>query len=199
MSVDGPVATERIGYRFFLQPPPVSATVTAIDGIDDFSDHPGWTPSASTRARVPPSTGGTAPATTSWPWSARPPTMQQLQAVDRLLHQEVTVTYSDVRHLSDGAAVRPGRRPWTREAAPDGAEGPLRVDVRPVNNMPDAALAPPSDSSLGLLDAASGRETVVVTRHTCRGAPGRAGRRPDRRRSTVPLDDLFATRPTGWS
>jgi len=37
--VDGPVATERIGYRFFLQPPTVSATVTAIDGINDFSDH----------------------------------------------------------------------------------------------------------------------------------------------------------------
>ena len=28
--IDGPVATERIGYRFFLQPPAVSATVAAI-------------------------------------------------------------------------------------------------------------------------------------------------------------------------
>src|SRR5271170_1853876 len=41
VSVDGPVATDRIGYRFFLQPPTVSATVTAIDGINDFSDHAG--------------------------------------------------------------------------------------------------------------------------------------------------------------
>ena len=30
--IDGPVATERIGYRFFLQPPAVSATVAAITG-----------------------------------------------------------------------------------------------------------------------------------------------------------------------
>ena len=37
--VDGPVATDRIGYRFFLQPPTVSATVTAIEGINDFTDH----------------------------------------------------------------------------------------------------------------------------------------------------------------
>ena len=41
VSVDGPVATDRIGYRFFLQPPTVSATVTAIEGINDFSDHAG--------------------------------------------------------------------------------------------------------------------------------------------------------------
>ena len=38
VSVDGPVATDRIGYRFFLQPPTVSATVTAIEGINDFTD-----------------------------------------------------------------------------------------------------------------------------------------------------------------
>src|SRR5271156_6680919 len=39
VSIDGPVATDRIGYRFFLQPPTVSATVTAIDGINHFTDH----------------------------------------------------------------------------------------------------------------------------------------------------------------
>ena len=39
--IDGPVATERIGYRFFLQPPAVSATVAAIEGIDRVSDYPG--------------------------------------------------------------------------------------------------------------------------------------------------------------
>ncbi|MDT7734308.1 MAG: hypothetical protein QOE12_1482, partial [Mycobacterium sp.] len=38
VSVDSPVATNRIGYRFFLQPPTVSATVTAVEGISDFSD-----------------------------------------------------------------------------------------------------------------------------------------------------------------
>ena len=41
VGVEGPVATERIGYRFFLQPPSISATVTAIDGVDAVSDHPG--------------------------------------------------------------------------------------------------------------------------------------------------------------
>ena len=39
VSVDGPVATDRIGYRFFLQPPTVSATVTAIEGINDLTDN----------------------------------------------------------------------------------------------------------------------------------------------------------------
>jgi biotin carboxylase len=38
--VEGPVVTERVGYRFFLQPPPVSATVVSITGIDTFSEHP---------------------------------------------------------------------------------------------------------------------------------------------------------------
>jgi glutathione synthase/RimK-type ligase-like ATP-grasp enzyme len=38
--VDGPVDCQRVGYRFFLQPPPDPSTVTTIDGIDRLADHP---------------------------------------------------------------------------------------------------------------------------------------------------------------
>jgi biotin carboxylase len=98
IAVDGPVATDRIGYRFFLQPPTVSATVTAVEGISDFSDraevdtvslHQG--PGAALDWRdgsgnhIVAVVGSTADEA-------------QLQAAYRLLHQEVTVTYTDVRH-----------------------------------------------------------------------------------------------------
>jgi biotin carboxylase len=96
--VDGPVATDRIGYRFFLQPPTVSATVTAIDGINDFSDH----------AEVDTVSLHQGPgATLDWRDGSGNHIVavvgstddeEQLQAAYRLLHQEVTVTYSDVRH-----------------------------------------------------------------------------------------------------
>jgi biotin carboxylase len=96
--VDGPVATTRIGYRFFLQPPTVSATVTAIDGITDFSD----------RAEVDTVSVHQAPgAALDWRDGSGNHIVavvgstddeHQLQAAYRLLHQEVTVTYTDVRH-----------------------------------------------------------------------------------------------------
>ena len=96
--IDGPVATERIGYRFFLQPPAVSATVEAISGIDVVSDHPG----------VDTITVHQGPgADLDWRDGSRNHIMavvgaaqdySELQAVDRLLHQEVTVTYADVSH-----------------------------------------------------------------------------------------------------
>ncbi|MGA3149844.1 MAG: hypothetical protein ABSF33_20590 [Acidimicrobiales bacterium] len=95
--IDGPVATERIGYRFFLQPPAVSATVTAIEGVDRVSDHPGvdtisvhqgpgadldWRDGS--RTHIMAVVGSTAD-------------YDELQAVYQLLHNEVTVTYADVR------------------------------------------------------------------------------------------------------
>jgi biotin carboxylase len=96
--VDGPVATDRIGYRFFLQPPTVSATVTSIEGINDFSD----------RAEVDTVSLHQGPgATLDWRDGSGNHIVavvgstddeEQLQAAYRLLHQEVTVTYSDVRH-----------------------------------------------------------------------------------------------------
>jgi biotin carboxylase len=98
VSVDGPVATDRIGYRFFLQPPTVSAIVTAIDGINDFSDrdevdtvsvHQG--PGSALDWRD--GTGNHIVAVVG-----STDDEEQLQAAYRLLHQEVTVSYSDVRY-----------------------------------------------------------------------------------------------------
>jgi biotin carboxylase len=96
--IDGPVATERIGYRFFLQPPAVSATVAAISGIDVVSDHPGVD-----TVSVHQGPG----ANLDWRDGSRNHIMavvgsardhDELQSVERLLHQEVTVTYTDVGH-----------------------------------------------------------------------------------------------------
>jgi biotin carboxylase len=96
--IDGPVATDRIGYRFFLQPPAVSATVAAIEGVDRVSDHPGVD-----TISVHQGPG----ADLDWRDGSRTHIMavvgstsdyEELQAVYRLLHNEVTVTYADVRH-----------------------------------------------------------------------------------------------------
>jgi hypothetical protein len=96
--VEGPVATERIGYRFFLQPPDVSATVADITGIDTVSDHPGV--DAITVHQGP-------GADLDWKDGSRNHILAvvgsaedytELQAVNRLLHEQVTVTYADVSH-----------------------------------------------------------------------------------------------------
>jgi biotin carboxylase len=96
--VDGPVPTDRIGYRFFLQPPTVSATVTAIEGINDFTDH----------AEVDTVSVHQGPgAALDWRDGSGNHIVavvgstddeEQLRAAYRLLHQQVTVTYADVRH-----------------------------------------------------------------------------------------------------
>jgi biotin carboxylase len=94
--VDGPVATSRIGFRFFLQPPSVSGTVAAIEGIDVVSTYPGV--DAITVHQGPGSV-------LDWMDGSRNHIMavvgsaddyDQLLAVNRLLHDEVTVTYADV-------------------------------------------------------------------------------------------------------
>jgi predicted ATP-grasp superfamily ATP-dependent carboligase len=98
VSVDGPLPTDRIGYRFFLQPPTVSATVTAVEGINDYTDraevdtvslHQG--PGAALDWR-----DGSGNHIVAVVGSANDEA--QLQTAYRLLHQEVTVTYTDVRH-----------------------------------------------------------------------------------------------------
>jgi biotin carboxylase len=94
--VDGPVACERVGYRFFLQPPAVSATVRSIDGVDAVSDHPGVDsvsvhrgPGAAldwrdgTRTHILAVVGSAADH-------------EELLAVERLLQREISVTYSQV-------------------------------------------------------------------------------------------------------
>jgi biotin carboxylase len=95
--VDGPVPTERIGYRFFLQPPAVSATVASIEGIDTVSDYPGVDtisvhqgPGADLDWR-----DGTRNHIMAVVGSAQD--YAELAAVNRLLLQEVTVTYADVK------------------------------------------------------------------------------------------------------
>ena len=99
VQVDGPVSTERIGYRFFLQPPSLSATVASINGIDALSDHPG----------VDSITVHQGPgAVLDWKDGSRNHIMavvgtagdyDELQDVNELLHHEVTVTYADVSHV----------------------------------------------------------------------------------------------------
>lgn len=79
--------------------------------------------------------------------------------------------------------------------APEGAEGPVRRRCALVNNMPDAAFGATERQFVGLLGAASGRERVVVTRHTMAGVP-----RGDRIRARIaaeyrPLDDITADPP----
>jgi biotin carboxylase len=98
VSIDSPVPTSRIGYRFFLQPPTVSATVTSVEGITDFSD----------RAEVDTVSLHQAPgAALDWRDGSGNHIVAvvgstddeaQLLAAYRLLHQKVTVTYADVRH-----------------------------------------------------------------------------------------------------
>jgi biotin carboxylase len=94
--VDGPVPTERIGYRFFLQPPAVSATVASIEGIDTVSDYPGVDtisvhqgPGADLDWR-----DGTRNHIMAVVGSAQD--YAELAAVNRLI-QEVTVTYANVK------------------------------------------------------------------------------------------------------
>jgi biotin carboxylase len=93
--IEGPVMCERVGYRFFLQPPAASTTVRAIDGVDIVSNHPGVDsisvhhgPGASLDWR-----DGTRTHIIAVVGSARD--HEELLAVDRLLHREISVTYSD--------------------------------------------------------------------------------------------------------
>lgn len=96
--IDGPVETSRVGYRFFLQPPAMTAVVRTIDGVDAVSDYPGVDgisvhqgPGAALDWR-----DGTRNYILAVLGSARD--HDELLAVDRFLHQEVAVTYSEAHH-----------------------------------------------------------------------------------------------------
>ncbi|MCU1495371.1 MAG: hypothetical protein JWO62_3135 [Acidimicrobiaceae bacterium] len=92
---DGPVSTEHIGYRFFLQPPSASATIQAIEGIDAIADLPG-VDAVSIHQR---------PGTDlDWKDGSRNHILAvigtasdhaELLAVHRLMHQQVIVVYSE--------------------------------------------------------------------------------------------------------
>lgn len=95
--IDGPVGTDRIGFRFFLQPPAISATVATIEGLDEVSDHP-----AVDTISVHQGPG----AELDWKDGSRTHILavvgtaasdDELRALYRLLHDAVTVTYADVR------------------------------------------------------------------------------------------------------
>jgi len=93
--VDGPVATSRIGYRFFLQPPARSTTISEIAGVDAITDHPG-VDAVSIHQRPG--------ADLDWRDGSRSHILavvgsagdhDELVAVSRLLEEEVTVTYAE--------------------------------------------------------------------------------------------------------
>lgn len=95
---EGLLPTQRVGYRFFLQPPAVSATVASIDGLDAVSDYPG-VDSITVHQRPG--------ADLDWKDGSRNHIMavvgaardyDELRSVDRLLRQQVTVTYANVSH-----------------------------------------------------------------------------------------------------
>jgi biotin carboxylase len=98
VEVNGPVVTERVGYRFFLQPPAVSATVASITGVDVVSDHPG----------VDSITVHQGPgAVLDWKDGSRNHIMavvgtahdyDELRDVNELLNNEVKVTYANLSH-----------------------------------------------------------------------------------------------------
>ena len=82
-----------------------------------------------------------------------------------------------------------------RGAAPDEADKPARWTCALVNNMPDGAFGATERQFVGLLDAASGSESVVLTRHTMAGVP-----RGERIRARIaadyrPIDDIIANPP----
>src|SRR5262249_1686718 len=77
----------------------------------------------------------------------------------------------------------------------EGAGGPGRWTCALVNNMPDAAFNATERQFVGLLDAGSGSDAVVLTRHTMAALP-----RAERIRARIaaeyrPLDDVIAAPP----
>src|ERR1700739_1502621 len=80
-------------------------------------------------------------------------------------------------------------------AAPDGAGGPVRWRCALVNNMPDAAFGATERQFMGLLDAGSGCETVLLTRHTMVGVPRGARIRARIADAYRPLDDIMSAPP----
>ena len=94
---DGPVPTERIGYRLFLQPPAVSATVASISGVDVVSDYPGVDSMTVHQGPGAVSTGRMVRAITLWrSWGPLRTTTNSSR--NELLRDEVKVTYVNLSH-----------------------------------------------------------------------------------------------------
>ncbi len=92
--VDGPVDCDKVGYRFFLQPPPEPSTVTTIDGIDRLADHP-WIDGISIH-RGPGShvDGRDGSRTFVLAVVGSAPDHESVVEVERLLRDTIRVTYS---------------------------------------------------------------------------------------------------------
>ena len=167
--IDGPVATERIGYRFFLQPPAVSATVAAIDGIDAVSDHPGVD-----TISVHQGPG----ADLDWRDGSRNHIMAVVGSAAGLRRAAggrpapPSRGHRHLRRCEALVAVRlvAGRRGPARADRPT-RTGPARWTCAFVNNMPDGAFDATERQFLDLLDAGSGAEAVEVRRYTMAGVP----------------------------
>jgi biotin carboxylase len=97
VSITGPVPTTMIGYRFLLQPPPVSAVVSNIEGLDALSDYPG-VDSISVHQRPG--------AELDWKDGSRnyilsvvgtASNYDELQEVSRIINEVVKVSYINIR------------------------------------------------------------------------------------------------------
>ena len=191
--MNGPVATERIGYRFFLQPPAVSATVAAINGIDVVSDYPG----------VDTITVHQGPgAVLDWKDGSRNHIMavvgtaddyDELRAVNRLLHDEVTVTYAN----------RESRRVTVRLVQVAEHDALIaRVSAiqshsraRLSTTCPTERLTRPNDSFSDCSSKVPGSDVIEVRRYTMVGVP--RGEETSRRiaEQYFPLADLYLDPP----
>jgi biotin carboxylase len=105
--IDGPIRCPRVGYRFFLQPPAISGTVEAIDGVNRLADRPGV--HTVTVHRGP-----------GWRVDWREGTRtfvlavvgvaddhDEVRAVWRALHEEITVSYSATGRPVGARATNP--------------------------------------------------------------------------------------------
>ena len=97
VSTTGLVPTSMIGYRFFLQPPPISAVVSTIEGLDVLSDCPS-VDSISVHQRPG--------AALDWKDGSRNHILSvvgtasdydELQEVNRIVNDVVKVSYIDIR------------------------------------------------------------------------------------------------------
>jgi biotin carboxylase len=97
LHVDGPVPMSGIGYRFFLQPPAIAATVGAIDGLDHLADQAGV--DAISVHRGPGATldwrDGSRCHIVAVAGTARD--LDELVRIDRFLHDDVSVSYVELQ------------------------------------------------------------------------------------------------------
>ena len=166
--IDGPVATKRIGYRFFLQPPSVSATVATINGIDAVSDYPGVD-----TISVHQGPG----AILDWKDGSR-------NHIVAVVGVSTTMTSCNVNRIRRKLGYRHVRRHkpqrvsvrLVKASAPGGSPAARRgespfLTCAFVNNMPDGAFDATERQYLGLIEEGSTTTDIEVRRYTVPGVP----------------------------